>query len=177
MQDEMGFSSRKANDLGIPPHGIETDSHQTDFRKPTKRFSNRHDRTVLNDNTDFAHDVNVTVETDHIRATMLGGPTLSLTQSAIDAIMHAAEATGLFKILIDSRRQYAEPSIVDCFEFARHIASQKPWLNFFVAVIVHSESLEAAEFAEIVAKNRGITLKIFSHDTNALSWLQNGHDI
>ena len=175
MSDEIGFSSGKSPEIRIPHGGIDADSRGTGLGKHISRYSGRCNQTTTNIDPVFAHDVNISVETDYIRATMLGGPTLSLTQSAIDAIMHAAEVHTIHKILIDSRRQYAEPSIVDCFEFAEHIASRKPWLNFFVAVIVHGESRETAEFAEIVAKNRGITLKVFSHDTNALIWLRNSN--
>jgi len=177
MQDEISFSFGGTKNSHPSSHDI--DAHlqkKTPENAILSEYNSAIQTTMKSKSSSYTHDLKLDVESDHIRATMLGGPTLSLTQNAIDAIMHAAEIHGIYRILIDSRRQYAEPSIVDCFEFAKHIASQKPWLNFLVAVIVHSESVEAAEFAEIVAKNRGIVLKIFSQKSNAVAWLRNGKD-
>lgn len=173
MQKETGISVGGISEIRSSGRDVTTRIHRSTHWQSSSGETDRYLDTSLH----YDRDLNLEVKTDYIRAIIISGSTLSLTKSAIDAIMNAAELHNQHRILIDSRRQYAEPSIVDCFEFAKHLAAQKPWLNFLVAVVVQSESVEAAEFAEIVAKNRGIVLKIFSHESNAVAWLRNGKDV
>jgi hypothetical protein len=173
MNDETGISLDSMRDIRSLGNDVISGKKKSAHRHSASRNIGPIPEAVRH----FNQDVSLEVKSDYIRAIMLRGQTLSLTQDALDTIMNAAEKHSKYRILIDSRRQYAEPSIVDCFEFAKHLAAQKPWLNFLVAVVVQNESVEAAEFAEIVAKNRGIVLKVFSHDSLAVAWLGNGKDV
>jgi len=173
MQDEIGISLGSMRDIRSLDNNVSAGTKMSVHRHSSSGNIERFPEASPH----YDQDVNLEVNSDYIRATLMRGQTLSLTKDALDAIMNATEQYSKYRILIDSRRQYAEPSIIDCFEFAKNLSSQRHWFNFLVAVVVQNESVKAAEFAEIVAKNRGIVLKVFSHDSLAVAWLRNGKDV
>jgi hypothetical protein len=79
---------------------------------------------------------------------------------------------GLRHVLADVSQTIHDESTVDLFEFnSTHydVLPQGTWL----AVVIPSDKSKraSAEFAETVAVNRGIAMKIFLDRDDALSWL------
>ena len=109
---------------------------------------------------------------DHLRVTISGDNGIALPASAIETIVSAAVRNHCHGVLLDARHHAPQPSTIDCFEFADLIGQRRPWPFFVMALVVREEIVQAARFAEIVASNRGIFLRVFDDETEALSWIR-----
>jgi hypothetical protein len=108
------------------------------------------------------------VEIIHDGVLTLGGLT--------DARARAADMmvkTGLSRLLVDRRAaDMTTLSVVDTYEFNTTHQSVFPFLGQLrIAVIIVRGQAEKALFAETVARNQGINLRVFEDATEARQWL------
>ena len=97
-------------------------------------------------------------------------PIGKLEQSRVALKNILRESGGYSKALVDARRSSVALSIPDIYHFvSSHGAELPPGLR--LAVIVKQEDWAAASFAEDVARNRGIHMKVFREDLHARAWL------
>lgn len=80
------------------------------------------------------------------------------------------EKTGMNKALLDLRGVVSVPPMIEMFEITTKIPK-----NLWVAAVVEASDAveEEFKFAETVAKNRGISLRLFRTENEALEWLKN----
>jgi hypothetical protein len=110
--------------------------------------------------------------TDHLRVTTSRDGGIALPADDIDAIVNAAAQNRCHWVLLDARNQGRQPTTMDCFEFADLIGQKRPWPFFVMALVVREEIIPSTRFAEIVASNRGVFLRVFDNDSDALTWLR-----
>lgn len=84
-------------------------------------------------------------------------------------VIRIRDATGIQKVLVDTRRQSSIPGVVDLF----HIAAMELPLGMSFAILVHREQVtrEDLHFLENVAVNRGGRVRVFTSRQAALCWL------
>lgn len=109
---------------------------------------------------------------DHLHVTTSGHNGIALPAHAIDAIVTAAARNRCHWVLLDARNHAPKPTTMDCFEFANLIGQKRPWPFFVMALVVRREIIHSTKFTEIVASNRGVFLRVFDNDIEALSWLR-----
>ena len=114
----------------------------------------------------------IELDTDHLRITPTISGGLSLARHNIDGIMDAATEKGCRKVLFDARNGSTTPTTMDCYHLAEGIADRRERSSFCMAVVVHEEQMNAAGFAETVAKNRGVFLQVFFSEAKAIGWLR-----
>lgn len=79
------------------------------------------------------------------------------------------EQRGIYKALVDTRDQEKMPSTFDVFQLFSTLPN-----NLRAALVVQDNQVtaEGQKFAETVCLNRGIQVRIFSSEDEALTWLQ-----
>ena len=78
-------------------------------------------------------------------------------------------ATGIRKILTDTRRQNFRPDLLKVYEFGKRLPNSTR-----IALIVSQEqpTAEAISFLDDVASNRGVLIRLFGSQNDALEWLR-----
>ena len=88
---------------------------------------------------------------------------------SMNKINQLSEETGIKLLLVDSRQVDAMPSTVDQFE----LTSKFPrFLKMAVLILADAELLETYKFGETVGFNRGIPIRIFVSESEAIEWLK-----
>lgn len=88
-------------------------------------------------------------------------------KSALVQVEHLSEETGLCRLLVDVRKQTGLAGTMTLFDFGVHLPHS---IAFAVLCELH---LEDHRFIENVARNRGIIVKDFDSEQNAIEWLKN----
>ena len=81
--------------------------------------------------------------------------------------------TGWSKVLIDTRQADPEMSIFDDYKFTSDHQSHLP-PELRTAIVYHVDEAKRYQFIEDVALNRGVNIRTFTDETQALTWLQHG---
>lgn len=97
---------------------------------------------------------------------------LNLEQARIarNELRDALTAHQCNRILIDETRVEKKLSVIDQHQFTTEYGSELP-PDVRIAVVVRREQISEARFVENVAFNRGIHLRIFPNQKNAINWL------
>ena len=82
------------------------------------------------------------------------------------------KAAGYDKVLVDMRKASLGVSGIDIQQFAP-ARGGKPPSGVCIAVLVQLEDWDNAVFAQTVARNHGICMRVFLDDVYARSWLKN----
>lgn len=111
---------------------------------------------------------------DHLYARVDGeADSYEISQMFWADIAAECEKRGTKKLFVEERLQQQIPSIADTYQAAaeRHemgLAGIK--IAFYDAF---AEQLDQNQFGELVARNRGINVKVFDDPDTALAWLRN----
>lgn len=111
---------------------------------------------------------------DHLYARVEGeADSYEISQMYWAEIAAECEKRGTRKLFVEERLQQQIPSIADTYQAAaeRHemgLAGIK--IAFYDAF---AEQLDQNQFGELVARNRGVNVKVFDDADAALTWLQN----
>jgi hypothetical protein len=123
----------------------------------------------------MAYDVEYQVLDDHIRIDVAGervpGNVAMDSSVVLERTMELIQETGVTNCLLILN--LAGPlSAMDSFDLVS-ISEDIGWKrDFRVALVnVHPESLEDAQFTEIVAGNRAYALRVFDNEEDAKDWL------
>ena len=107
----------------------------------------------------------------HVRLEFEGRVTilkLEQDRTVLKSILH--ESDGYRKALVDMRKAFLAVSTIDFHRFISSYRNELP-AGFQIAVIVQPGDWTAATFAENVACNRGIYMRMFRNDLHARAWL------
>tara|TARA_Y100000031_G_scaffold8313_1_gene9257 strand:- start:164 stop:532 length:369 start_codon:yes stop_codon:yes gene_type:complete len=86
--------------------------------------------------------------------------------SSKDQVLQLNSKHGCNKLLVDVREQEAAPGTMEIFKFGAS------WpLSIRVAILVGKGTQEDQKFLETVAVNRGIPMKDFMEEDEAIEWL------
>ena len=81
--------------------------------------------------------------------------------------------TGWTKVLIDATRADPKMSVFDDYEYTSDHQSHLP-PKLRTAIIYRAEEEKKFKFIENVAFNRGVGIRIFTGENQALAWLHDG---
>jgi len=89
--------------------------------------------------------------------------------ASMDRTRQIMEQKGISKALVDTRDQEKMPGTFDVFQLFSTLPN-----NLRAALLVQDDqnTAESQKFAETVCLNRGIQVRIFSSEGEALTWLQ-----
>jgi len=88
------------------------------------------------------------------------------------AVIQAGVQAEASLILLDERKLKYDLSTYETFESANFATRQIPVLNVKVALLCHSDQVEAGNFWVTVAANRGLDAETFTDEDRALAWLR-----
>ena len=107
----------------------------------------------------------------YLRLTFEGSVTIKeLVQSQTALKMSLSESDGYKKALVDMRKAPSALSGIDIHQFVSTHKKELP-PGFLIAVIVEPDNWAAAIFAENIAQNRGIYMRVFRDEMHAFAWL------
>ena len=86
-------------------------------------------------------------------------------KKSLGELLEVSEKTGIYRVLIDVRKQKKLADTLALFNFGSHLPTH---LSFAVLIELHQEE---HRFIENVAVNRGITVKGFTSEQEATDWL------
>ncbi|HSQ85633.1 MAG TPA: hypothetical protein VLM43_13015 [Desulfobacterales bacterium] len=111
-------------------------------------------------------EVKIDTENQLMRVQFGSDSTVENWKSALMQVERLSEETGLCRVLVDVRKQKYLANTITLFDFAVHLPRS-------IAFAVLCElRLEDHRFIENVAKNRGIIVKDFDSEQNAIEWLK-----
>ena len=112
-------------------------------------------------------EVKLNTEKQLMRLQFGSDSTVENWKSALVQVERLSEETGICRVLVDVRKQTNLAGIGILFDFATRLPRS---IAFAVLCEIH---LDVHHFIENVATNRGITVKDFDSEQNAIEWLKN----
>jgi hypothetical protein len=88
--------------------------------------------------------------------------------SSIESVKKISKKTGIDRVLVDASDLQAMPDTVDIYDLANEFP-RRTWI-----AVVGSEdqtSFRDLVFGETVATNRGVYIRVFTSEADALKWL------
>ena len=118
-------------------------------------------------------------ESGFLRARVTGSFSLSEAQRTFIEILEAVARTKVKKVLLDGRGIAGNPELIERFyygEFAAHavwdFTDHGVSHGTRFAYVLEVPVLDPGRFGETVAVNRGMFVKIFDNEQDALAWLR-----
>ncbi len=103
-------------------------------------------------------------------------------QDAIDTIPKAlatADSFGATRILVDCLELTGAPSVADYYQYSKSVAAEFLKTSrismkkvYRAAYVAKPPIFDEHLFIELVALNRGATVKLFENTTDAIAWLE-----
>ena len=87
-----------------------------------------------------------------------------------DAVIEAANASSVTRVLCDERNLEYRLDTVDTYKSAEYIAEHAPRIAR-IAIVTALEQSEEIDFWETVMVNRGMTIRVFTNLEDARTWL------
>jgi hypothetical protein len=115
--------------------------------------------------------VDVVRKEGYLHLTAHGSFSLDGGRHTLDAVAAACAQEDCDLVLLDCRSLEGELPVMDRFDVAEYGASAVPH-SIKIAVLAQEEQILSDRFFENVARNRGLTLSMFSDPDEALEWLQ-----
>lgn len=109
-----------------------------------------------------------------IMTTVTGAFDLSASKVALAAVEHDPSFNAQTEVLLDLREVKCTMSTVDVYQLAEHLASPNPALHTGkkIAVLVTGRAeFEHAQFLQLCASNRGVSIGAFDDYEDAQKWL------
>ncbi|MDX1600733.1 MAG: hypothetical protein R3191_04380 [Anaerolineales bacterium] len=113
---------------------------------------------------------------EFIRARPTGQLDLEQSKELILKIAALESGRELSEALINLRHVEADLSVANVYELVSKFARSKQGRHKRLAVLVHPEGFDHAEFLELTAQNRGFDLRSFERCGEALDWLMGEPD-
>lgn len=105
-----------------------------------------------------------------IFASVSGAFSLRNAKTFFQEILRRAREEKVDRILIDTRGITTEIPAMARFEFASHMAEQRPYA-MKIALVGRAEAVWPDRFLENVWRNRGVNAKVVTEIGEALKWL------
>ena len=101
-----------------------------------------------------------------IRVEVLGAETIQDWETSKTQVLQLSVENDCHRVLVDARKQLNAPNTFELFQFV------EAWpTSIRVAKVVGEKSRADQHFAETVAINRGIPMKDFDDECEAMEWL------
>jgi hypothetical protein len=114
------------------------------------------------------------LEKDGFVAAVLGGVrTPETLMEAASRVTAFCRARGIARVLIDLRPMSGGLDTLETYEVAGHELPKQRNVRRFLrsAILDHPENIERIRFFETVAVNRGLNVRVFADEENAVEWL------
>jgi hypothetical protein len=108
---------------------------------------------------------------DFIRTNVDGTLNLEASRQLLVRIASLIEKPGQYHVLVDTRDAQAALSTTDLFELGVAIASYPAIAHGRTAILAPVSEEERARFLELVARNRGAQLRVFTSFEEAITWI------
>lgn len=112
-------------------------------------------------------EVRLDVNKQMLHAQFSSDSTIEDWKSALIQVVRLTEETGICRVLVDVRKQTRMASTFELFNFGSQLPRS---IAFAVLFDIHFED---HHFIESVAKNRGMIVKMFDSEQDAIEWLMN----
>ena len=101
-----------------------------------------------------------------IRVQVLGAETIHDWEISKRRVIQLSSVHSCKRVIVDARRQLAAPETLELYQFARS------WpVSIRVAKLVGANTRKEQHFVETVAINRGIPMRDFTDEGEAMTWL------
>jgi hypothetical protein len=110
----------------------------------------------------------------HLHAVVTGQNNKENVARYLEEIRRACEAHGCFKVLIEERLEGPRLGTMDVFDIVSQGSGRVRGILKAVAYVDVNASGELMHFAETVAVNRGLCVRVFSTVDDAEKWLVKG---
>jgi hypothetical protein len=118
----------------------------------------------------MAFTIIVTEENLVIQLKHAGEVTVRELEQGREAAVEALKTAGYKRLLVDVRAVETDLTMMEHFSFTTSHIGILP-IELKTAVLIRPDYTATAGFVEDVAVNRGISLKVFTDERNALIWL------
>ncbi|HEX5108618.1 MAG TPA: hypothetical protein VFV95_09240 [Vicinamibacterales bacterium] len=118
-----------------------------------------------------SYTVTIAVEGDYLHAVVTGVNSLENVVGYLQQLRLECEARRCFRVLIEERLEGPRLRTVDVFQIASQGAVGASRMEAMAFVDVHAEG-DLMKFAETVAANRGLPIRLFTSIDDARQWLQ-----
>ena len=116
----------------------------------------------------FNYKLAIEANGEYLRVTAKGTYAFGRTQRLIYVMRESSDAHQLRRVLVDLTGVTGQPPDIDRFELGERLA-QVFGSTHTLAIIGREESVN--RLAETVAQNRGVALRVFFSEREALAWL------
>ena len=110
---------------------------------------------------------------NYVRLTLVSEPTVKEHEEFRAKALAAIADTGWTKVLIDTTQSEPQMSVFDDYEYTSdHQWHLPPKLR--TAIVHRVDEAKRFQFIEDVASNRGVNIRTFTDEDQALAWLRDG---
>ena len=110
------------------------------------------------------------LHSDYIKLILDGEMSPEDHQMARGAAFQKLEETGIPKLLINATQAKPKMSVSDDYKFTTQHPDKQP-KGVVTAIVYNQEEEEKYRFIETVMSNRGLKIKIFTNEDEALTWM------
>jgi len=115
------------------------------------------------------YELNVNREAGIIELRSFGSVSKAEVIEVMKEVVHLSTEIGIVLLLVDSRQTRAMPNTIDMFD----VTSKFPRaIKMAILVSEDNELMESYLFGETVGVNRGIPIRVFVSESEALEWLK-----
>lgn len=102
----------------------------------------------------------------------VGEQTLENNRDLAIKVHEAISNGGLQRVLVDIRGLSGQPGTASDIEYAEFIKDMIQGQPLLIALLFNKSYAEYTRFFETTLVNRGINIKIFSYETEAINWVK-----
>jgi len=118
----------------------------------------------------LAYKIDLMEDGKYVRITLMSVLTMEEHEEFRAKALTALTDTGWTKVLIDATQASPEMSILKDYEFtSSHMSHLPP--NLSTAIVYRTNEAKRYQFIEDVALNRGVEIRTFKDESQALAWL------
>ena len=118
----------------------------------------------------MAYKIELIEDGKYVRLTLVSVLTMKEHKEFRAEALTALADTGWTKILIDTTQASPKMSILDDYEFTSELQSHLP-SELRTAILYRADEAKRYQFIEDVARNRGVSLRTFTDESQAFAWL------
>ena len=122
----------------------------------------------------MSYKIKTEIEKNYLKFTASGEQTFEANTELVAAIIEACIENKVTKVLVDIRGFIGQPGIVSDYKLANIAAKGALGIVKKTALLHQRESSEFTTFFETATRNRGIDMRVFMDESEAVEWLLNG---
>ncbi len=111
------------------------------------------------------------IKQGYIKFIVSGEQTLENNTELVFHVLEACVENKIKRVLIDIRGIFGQPGVLSDYELANISAKEARGLVQKAALIYRQENHEYTSFFETATRNRGVNLRVFLDEGEALKWL------